>query len=207
LGNPQFVFGGNDPIPASRWWFVSADDYNLIQVQENFFARNWRRMTLAPDPGGEYPGFDVVRADFDRHLSALLKKRELAVSEAIKPVAVELLYDNMIHLAPHGEPLRLSDVFEPIQFSDGRLRHGMQMVWLEKFEGGTGVQNAQLQVAFAAIGAAVGGGVARPFAKLTLTARASVHDWSSVPEFFDRAHDFASERLASLTTDTIRATW
>src|SRR6266849_1154892 len=59
---PLIQMQGAEPEP-SRWWFVSPTGEDLVQVQEDMIARNWRR--LAPPPAVvAYPGFDAIYADF-----------------------------------------------------------------------------------------------------------------------------------------------
>ena len=52
------------PGAGSRYWFVTNDDAEVVQVQPDRFAFNWRR---EPTPGvtvGEYPRYAYIRERF-----------------------------------------------------------------------------------------------------------------------------------------------
>ena len=57
--------GPDEPFPMPRFWFVAHDDINLVQIQKNAFILNWRRREQ-----NQYPGFQNVKATFDRLFGA-----------------------------------------------------------------------------------------------------------------------------------------
>lgn len=34
--------------PRARWWFLAPDDDELVEIQDDRFARNWRKFGVAP---------------------------------------------------------------------------------------------------------------------------------------------------------------
>ena len=57
-----FQVTGNEFVPIPRYWFISEDEVNLIQVQRNAFMLNWRRRNE------EYPHFaDHLKPTFDKY--------------------------------------------------------------------------------------------------------------------------------------------
>lgn len=58
----QFEFGVGSASPPQRYWFLSADGHDLVQVQHDRLVVNWRR--LATDQ--PYPRYDHVRDSFCR---------------------------------------------------------------------------------------------------------------------------------------------
>jgi len=75
-----------------RYWLVSPDDQELVQVQTNYLAINWRRRDATHD----YPGYDEMRTRF----VSLLQTAESGLSRhqgTLKPTRVELTYINLLH--------------------------------------------------------------------------------------------------------------
>ena len=62
------------PITNIRRWFSSEDGSRLIQVQRNWFARNWRATGQGVTNGAPpaYPGYAGVRADFAESLHSFI---------------------------------------------------------------------------------------------------------------------------------------
>ncbi len=90
-------------MPTPRLWFLNEAKTDLIQVQNDFFGRNWRKV----DGTEEYPRYPVLReafrADFER-LSAHISDAGIG---SIEPIAGEVTYINHI---PLEGGLRLGDV-------------------------------------------------------------------------------------------------
>ena len=53
-------FAFSDEVPSPRYWLVGKDKSELLQVQPNWFARNWRKAGSS-DP---YPRYEVIRQRF-----------------------------------------------------------------------------------------------------------------------------------------------
>ena len=51
-------------LPTARTWFLNSAGTELIQVQHDRFAYNWRKR----EPSGPYPRYPKVRENFERHL-------------------------------------------------------------------------------------------------------------------------------------------
>ena len=62
------------PITNIRRWFSSEDGSGLVQVQRNWFARNWRVTRPDTSNGGvtPYPGYAAVRSDFEESLQGFI---------------------------------------------------------------------------------------------------------------------------------------
>jgi len=87
---PQIQFGR---APMPRLWFVDANNRELLQIQKDRFARNWRKVQ-APDA---YPHYeDYIRPAFasDFHLVSKFLE-EQGVGELI-PNQCEIVYVNQI---------------------------------------------------------------------------------------------------------------
>lgn len=78
--------------PRTRSWFVSEAGTELIQVQHNLFARNWRRN----DTDESYPSFETTRDRFRDNLrifQEFIRKHRLGDP---RPVQCEVTYVNHI---------------------------------------------------------------------------------------------------------------
>ncbi|MDE0508765.1 MAG: TIGR04255 family protein [Gammaproteobacteria bacterium] len=63
-GHVPPAFGGDGYPYMPRFWFVSDDEVNLVQVQNNAYFLNWRKRE------NEYPHFhEQLKPSFDRHLA------------------------------------------------------------------------------------------------------------------------------------------
>ncbi|MCY4370097.1 MAG: hypothetical protein OXF41_11945 [bacterium] len=82
------------PITNIRRWFGSEDGSRLIQVQRNWFARNWR-VTVQDSGNGAiplYPGYPALRADFAESLGNFIDFVEDTNLGGFKPLQCEISY-------------------------------------------------------------------------------------------------------------------
>lgn len=109
LGDPIRVELLNRP-PMPRYWFMSADQSELIQVQRDRFALNWRKTPGAED----YPRYPKLRERLEVRLRQLLATLDADV--ATTPDWCEVTYIN--HIEPEvgtrvrPEPDRVLKVFQ-----------------------------------------------------------------------------------------------
>ena len=91
-GAQAFEMASSDFAPMPRFWFISEDQSNLIQVQKNAFMFNWRKRN------GEYPHFAaIVKPNFDKYYSAFSEFLRLEVGAHDWSIDLcELTYINKI---------------------------------------------------------------------------------------------------------------
>lgn len=94
---PQFEFG-HGPI-RGRLWFVSQNDSHLIQFQDDRLLMNWRRRPT----GGEYPHFEGIAAQFERHLSTLKEYFDSQLLWRLSINQAEVTYINLMPVAQYNE--------------------------------------------------------------------------------------------------------
>jgi uncharacterized protein (TIGR04255 family) len=58
------VFGST---PSPRYWFLNTSGSELVQLQRNWFAQNWRRTPGEPI----YPRYASIRGPFEQHLRSI----------------------------------------------------------------------------------------------------------------------------------------
>ncbi len=205
---PQFIqFVG--PPGGARWWLISDTGTDLIQIQENFLARNWRR--LAPPPGeiSPYPGFDEIFGDYRSvvdELEGWAKKTGYPFPE---PTIVELLYENLISLErPDGSRFRTSEIITPLLFDPPLKSAALNLSWFEFIDEENYDSNLDLRVELGMAGLpASEGDEMTPYIKLSFRARRLVSSWMDGFEFINLAHSVLRDRLVTLTTEECRATW
>jgi uncharacterized protein (TIGR04255 family) len=113
---PSFLMP--ERFPHSRLWVSSEDQQELLQLQPEWFACNWRRVR----PNDEYDRWTNRRASFSRHFSALLAY--FADAGVTVPIAshCEVTYINHFQ-AEHQEAKRFlaGDVFQTVPLALERM--------------------------------------------------------------------------------------
>jgi uncharacterized protein (TIGR04255 family) len=187
---------------APRYWLVSQDDNEVVQVQANYLALNWRRRDLAQD----YPGYEVLRERF----VALMEAAEIGLRRfdgTLKPTRVEITYINVIQpdaiWSSHDETHKLVKVSVPGGTPYERLSFSYSQALADekgKFVG-------RLHVLLNPTADWV---KQEPQIGLTLTARSTDLGEQNVEtalRFLDLAHDAANKAFLDLLTETARRTW
>ena len=83
-------------VPRSRVWFLNSTGSQLLQVQHDFFAHNWRRRDVELN----YPRYENIRKAFVEELSTFVRFLEQENLGAPEPVQCEITYVN--HIAGDG---------------------------------------------------------------------------------------------------------
>lgn len=106
--DPRFEQFGRDPekkltvtletVPTPRVWFIGSNEGHLVQIQQDRFVFNWRRIQ-----GQDYPRYEQVKALFETNFGLF---REFLVNEQLGEARLnqwELTYVNHI---PAGDGWR-----------------------------------------------------------------------------------------------------
>jgi uncharacterized protein (TIGR04255 family) len=113
---PPIVQQPPDSIPMAtqglweigRCWFFNQDETRLIQVQNNLFLHNWRKVA----PSEKYPHYDKLRPHFEREWEGFRKFLDEEGLETPKIWQCEVTYVNHIDRGSGWETFAdLSDVF------------------------------------------------------------------------------------------------
>ena len=197
----EFEFSNTPPVP--RFWFVSADESHLVQLQSDRMVVNWRRQGEE-----QYPRYKTIRPRLQQAWGSFMSLlSEFGYSEP-RPDVAEVLYVNPIEAVPGiwDRPSELGAVFEPWS---GRLSDPTS----------TSLVSAGLNLQFAMSG--VDGGLTakvepatnnktgRAAFMLTLTARGRVEDgtFDGALRFLDSGHTAIVETFTALTTETMHTHW
>lgn len=99
-----------DGPPPIRTWLIAEDGSELLQLQRDIFAHNWRKI----GPTQKYPRYESVRNRFKGYFRAFVEfvqERDLGV---VEPQACEVTYVNHI---PVGAHLRTSGELQELMLS------------------------------------------------------------------------------------------
>jgi len=199
----EFSQTEGDVFPFPRFWFISADDTSLVQVQRNAFIANWRRRA----DQDAYPHYENVKQFFDDKLAkfAGFTKERLGVELTV--AALELAYINFLTI---GEIKQFSDL---ATMMPGLSQFGIS----EKLGNVTGFSATyQVQVS-SNLTLRVKLDRARKQRKdiemdgLRLELRAKglpeSLDTEHAALWFDEAHDHISKMFIAITSEEIRKSW
>lgn len=206
LAQPELVFNS---VATPRWWFISEDGHKVIQLQEDFVAANWRRLSKSPAEA-KYPGFAAQLGEFERWISLLQTVDSNRPEEFPfpNPVRCEISYENMIPLQDsNGDALRFRDVLAVLQ-GDPRPPQkvlGFQASWFSYLPDQSHEIAPEMQVNLQ-------GGVSISdmdgnFVRIQIVCRSPVETWEDCSAFFKRAHSACIDELFKLTTEAVHATW
>lgn len=193
--------------PVPRCWFLTAEGDGLIQVQNDRFVHNWRRISEAE----AYPRFDTIRTVFEKELGFFKAIVENNASGEFQPNQVEVTYVNHI-VAGEGwrthadlgaiitmiSP-RVTDAFAP-EVEDC----GLTARFVMRHENGEPI--GRLHVAVEPSYRAEDD---TPMFVVTLTARGRPLEESieGVMKFLDLGRDWVVRMFATITTPEMHSLW
>ncbi|MCY4660974.1 MAG: TIGR04255 family protein [Acidobacteria bacterium] len=88
-----------DGAPPLRTWLVTPDGGELLQLQRDVFAHNWRKTA----PAQPYPRYEAVRARFENHFRAFQAFAQEENLGTVEPQRCDVTYVNHV---PVGDLLR-----------------------------------------------------------------------------------------------------
>jgi uncharacterized protein (TIGR04255 family) len=109
------------PFPPVRYWFVSSDGNELLQVQRDRLIHNWRRQK----PEDRYPRYEPLRAKFEDEIAvAEAFFREQGLGDIVCNQC-EVSYINLIMFDDGTDPnTKLCEIFTVVaeEYSDAYLK-------------------------------------------------------------------------------------
>jgi uncharacterized protein (TIGR04255 family) len=193
--------------PTPRLWFVSDVGDELVQVQDDFFARNWRRR----DEGGSpYPRYVGLRGPFvdgyTRLSDALAKQNE----SPPLPIQCEVTYVNTIlpgeGWRDHGDVHKVIRVVKPGKTAFLPRPESVQVVWRFLLPAGEKEKIGRLYITAQPAFRQSDQG---PAILLTLTARGKPigEGIAGVVRFMDMGHESIVRAFAEVTTEGMQQVW
>lgn len=201
---PQVKLELREELPTPRYWFINEADTQVIQLQNDWFARNWRKRERDP----EYHRYGSIREPFAENFRQLASFVEDQGLGSIKPIQCEISYINQITpdeaWRDHGDLSRVVNVW---QDADGFLPKPEQVQFLASYvipgeEGPLGRLHVSMQPAFTIA-------EEQPIYVLNMTARGYPlgDNLDGVLRFFDIGHEWIVRGFASITSDVMHRLW
>jgi uncharacterized protein (TIGR04255 family) len=197
----------SDVLPVPRVWFVNDEESELIQVQQDRFAHNWRKR----GESDKYPRYEKIRESFK---SELEKFRQFLLREnlgEITPDQAEVTYVN--HISPNEAWENHSQVGEVVtvwtdHYSDNFLSNPEDVSFRARFrirgadDKPLGRLHVVLQPAFSRTDQ-------QPIFVLTLTARGEPlgSGIDAAMNFMDLGREWIVRGFTSITTQRMHQIW
>ncbi|HEX7048918.1 MAG TPA: TIGR04255 family protein [Longimicrobiales bacterium] len=196
-----------DPAAAIRAWFVNETGTELIQVQRDRFAFNWRRHVDTET----YPRYPVVRTRFVEHLNTFVAFLNDEGLGEITPNQCEATYLNHITRSgvwqEHGEVDKVVTVWENT-YSDDFLGPPEDVRFAARYvlPGTDGEPIGRLRIV---LEPGYTSADRSPIFVLRLTARGEPeeHSIQGSLDFLDRARKWIVRAFASVTEPTMHQVW
>jgi uncharacterized protein (TIGR04255 family) len=201
----QLEVSSTPPIP--RCWFLKEDGTELIQVQQDRFIHNWRKVG-ADD---SYPRYEHVRNQFKRELETFCEFLATEKIGELSPTQCEVSYINVITLETdpigHGEMGRILTSVQSKYTDDflgqpENVRFASQYVFSDENENPLGRLHIAAKPAFRAPDG-------KPIFILNLTARGAPVGEAipGVLRFMDMGREWIVRGFASITTKEMHKIW
>lgn len=205
-GGPQVHFQVFETPPVPRIWFLNAQGTELIQVQQDRFIHNWRKV----GEGDAYPRFEHLREKFRSELETFGRILKRDGAGPLIPNQCEVTYVNQIVSGKdwehHGQLGRILTVFIP-QYTDDKLQEPEDARIALRYV----LKNGSDPIGRLHIAAQPGFSKATglPMYTLTLTARLRPMDESldSLIDSLNRGRDAIVRGFASVTTPEMHKIW
>ncbi len=190
--------------PTPRYWFINEADTEVIQLQSDWFARNWRKREHNP----QYHRYESIREPFAQDFRRLTRFVEEHGLGSIKPIQCEVTYINQITLdegwRDHSD---LSKIVTVWQDTDSFLPKPEQVQFLSSYvipgeERPLGRLHVSMQPAFTVA-------EQQPIYVLNVTARGYPlgDNLQGVLRFFDIGHEWVVRGFTSITSDVMHRVW
>ncbi len=193
----------NEFFVMPRFWFVSKDEVNLIQVQKGAFFLNWRRRKT------EYPHFEEhLKPCFDRYYGVFEKFLEEDVGAPGPGIhRCELTYVNVIEPCEYWRgPQDTPRLIPSFAIPDCGPAHGaasaFSCAYRHELEPGL-----QLHIAIRTVEATGGPGSPRLVLEFKALGPPDGIAKSDVDAWYQQAHDVLVARFLSMTDEKIRHTY
>ncbi len=204
--HPEFMVQMLQALPVPRFWFLNGPGTELIQVQQDRFIHNWRKV----GDGDEYPRYEHLRDTFAREWSLFCPAVE---KEGLgRPTAnqCEITYVNQIRSVGwerHGQIGDVVTVFDPA-YSDRFLGEPedarLAVRYIIPGENGEPAGRLHVQIEPGVIQKD-----GQPMFHMVLTARGSPigEGVEGILRFLDLGREWIVRSFASMTTSHMHQIW
>lgn len=192
--------------PGQRLFFIDESGTELVQVQRDFFGRNWRRH----GQGVVYPEYDNLRVPFAEDFRSFVDYVEGRKIGSVAPKQCEVTYVNHVPADAHPPFSNPGRILGPIARDfDSILGSPLDDVGVNLsflLAGGDSSPVGRLRVSLVS---GAHSATLEPVYQLTLTARVACHgpDAADTLACLDRAHEAVVCGFRDITTPEMHETW
>jgi uncharacterized protein (TIGR04255 family) len=185
-----------------RVWLLTEPEDELIQVQEDRFAFNWRK---SESVDREYPWFGYVRRQFIELLREFVNQVADGDIEKLRPDWCEVSYINHIEVA-HRDVASVLRSVRAVELPAAGDREDLQLVERFVIRDASGVPTGRFILACVPAFRRSDGS---PIVELTLTARSQVAGggWRGIEAAVEDGHRRIVQTFADVTTDEMHTRW
>ena len=193
------------PNPVSpRYWLLDEQQHHLIQLQQDFFAFNWRKL----DESMEYPRYSRMREQFAAALQRVADYLEPHDLGEFIPTQAEITYINHVSPEPGEAQLRLRSIISGFATPDVE---GLPDVETERLALTYRILHGERQIGRLHVAAepAVRRKDSVSMVALSVTARGLPMESSieGVLAFLDFGSEVAMDAFVGLTSQDMHARW
>jgi uncharacterized protein (TIGR04255 family) len=199
FGNGTATFSLSTQAPHDRFWFLRAEEDELIQFQQDRFIHNWRMRSQAR----EYPRFESIAGKFYDEFNKLEEYMLDIGSKKIKINQCEINYVNHIILDP-GKDKSFSAWLNFMNFSENQPDDFL-INFREVIRDNDNKPRGRLYVEAAL--ACLPDGNDMILLTLTVKGAPSTSDIESAMDFFSMGRNIIVRRFTQLTTEQVHKEW
>jgi uncharacterized protein (TIGR04255 family) len=199
-GLPTIAFRMTPDLPLPRVWFQNKARTQLVQIQNNFLARNWRKGETADD----YPRYPALRESFVRDLTSIGQFLAKQGMDPMTPTQCEITYINHVRVSAVEEVLSFVSRPRSQQFRRPEATNVATQFLLAQATDQVPVGRVYLQAVPARLQA-----TGDPIVVLTITARGAPIGAGAqgVLSFLDLGRKACREVFDTMTRTALRKTW
>lgn len=205
-GSPSLKFELSKSPPSPRCWFLNKDSTELIQVQQDRFVHNWRKINESE----EYPRYEHVREQFAEEMKTFCEFVRTESLGEVLPNQCEVTYINAISTEGNIHHGLAGTILAPISlnYSDGflgepeNIRFSTQYVFNDEAGEPMGRLHVSLKPAFKVSDKS-------PIFILNMAARGTPrgNETKDILDFFDIGREWIVRGFASITTPDMHKYW
>jgi uncharacterized protein (TIGR04255 family) len=187
---------------SPRIWLVNESETELLQIQQDWFSHNWRKLNASD----EYPRYSKIQHSFRKELQQFVAFIEREHLGSFSPVQCEVTYVNLIPLDSHASLGNVLTIYQP-NFGDDFLPEPETVNLAVRFiipKGDSPI--GRLHVVATPVIVLESNS---PALQLTLTARGNPGgaNLDAVFAFLDLGHEWIVRAFTSITTSTMHDKW